>query len=135
MKEIKPIKPRPPQVAGILTTIIFPWPPKELSPNSRVHWAKKSAKAKEVKEIAYFLTIAADKKHFYDLNNKPETITLNITFNPPTNARHDIDNCLSRCKSLIDGISQALGIDDSKFKYTIQMGSKVAGGSVVIDIS
>jgi crossover junction endodeoxyribonuclease RusA len=128
MNEIKPIKYALPKIAGTVTSIKYPWPPKELSPNSRVHWSKKSEAAKKVKRDAYYLTREANPL-------VSELPTLSIVFHPPTAAKNDIDNCLARCKSLIDGISIALGIDDSKFKYTIQMGEKVDGGCVAVDIN
>lgn len=111
-----------------MTTIKYPWPPKELSPNSRVHWSKKSEAAKKVKRDAYYLTREANP-------SVSEAPTLSIVFNPPTSHKNDIDNCLSRCKALIDGIAMAINIDDSKFKYTIQMGEKVKGGCVAVDIA
>lgn len=111
-----------------MNTISLPWPPKELSPNNRAHWTKKASHAKQMKQIAYTLTKQA--KPIIEAQ-KP---TLSIVFNPPSIARHDMDNCLARCKSLIDGISLAIGIDDSKFRYVLEMGEKTKGGEVLVTI-
>lgn len=60
---------------------------------------------------------------------------LNITFNPPDRRRRDLDNMLAACKAYLDGISDALGVDDSNFKLTIQKGEVVKGGQVVVEVS
>ena len=41
--------------------------------------------------------------------------TLSVTFNAPTARRYDTANALEACKPYIDGICDALGIDDSVF--------------------
>ena len=52
--------------------INLPWPPRELSPNARVHWAKKAKAAKAYKkEQAY-----AQPRLFEDSKPAPEQMTL-----------------------------------------------------------
>jgi len=107
--------------------ILYPWPHASLNPNSRNHWAVKARHAKQSKSDAWSLTKQANIK----ING---AVTLKVTFRPPSNARHDLDNCLARCKHLIDGISQAIGIDDSKFNYELAMGEKMKCGGVEVEI-
>ena len=52
---------------------------------------------------------------------RPELIpnTLRITFIHPTRRNHDLDNSLASAKAHIDGMSQALGVDDGCFTTMI----------------
>jgi hypothetical protein len=43
-------------------TLHLPWPPKELSPNARVHWAKKSKAAKAYRLQCGLMTKASNVK-------------------------------------------------------------------------
>ena len=49
-------------------------------------------------------------------------LDLDITFHPPDNRRRDLDNMLASIKSGLDGISDALGVDDSTWTLTIRRG-------------
>ena len=42
---------------------------------------------------------------------------------------------LASIKSGLDGISQAIGVDDSKWSLTITKGDPIKGGQVVVDIT
>lgn len=106
----------------------YAWPPACLSPNSRSHWALKSKHAKQVKNDAW-----AQTKLSGIVVDKTKRVKLDITFRTPTKARHDLDNSLSRCKSLLDGVALALGVDDSKFEITIKFGKNIKGGAVEIE--
>lgn len=109
--------------------LTIPWPPRVLSPNDRSHWTKK-AKAK----AAY-----RDTCRLLALANVPKLpqghIHLNVVFHPPTMRAFDLDNALATCKSGIDGIADAWGVNDKMFRpYTINFGDKVQNGCVVITI-
>lgn len=109
--------------------ITLPWPPKELSPNSRQHWAK-LAKAKRLYRHACAITaisqgakrIAADGLH------------LTITFYPPTRRAFDLDGLLSRMKSGLDGLADVLGVDDSRWSFTIAKSPDI-GGFVRVEVA
>ena len=45
-----------------------------------------------------------------------ETYALNITFIMPDKRRRDRDNLLASSKCTLDGIAQALGVDDNNFE-------------------
>lgn len=107
-------------------SVILPWPPKELSPNSRGHWARKSKAAKRYRMQCHLLTRQAGVV-------APEgRVLLSLTFCPPDNRRRDDDNCVASMKSGRDGIADALGVDDSRFVTTIQMGEPIKGGAVKV---
>lgn len=108
--------------------IELPWPPKELSPNARLHWAKLAKAKKAYRAECAYLAIAqgirkveADKLH------------LSLTFFAPTRRAYDLDNALARMKAGLDGLADVLGVDDSRWSLSIARGDKT-GGSVVVVI-
>lgn len=63
-------------------------------------------------------------------------ISVVITFCPPTKRHFDLDNLLSRCKGLLDGLADAWGVNDVRFRpVTIDIGDVIKGGSVYIHVS
>ena len=117
-----------------MITIVLPWPAKELSPNSRVHWARKHQAAAQAHEDAKLITYSSrmDGLDYGGWDGEGE-YEASFKFSPPTRHRRDIDNIHSSCKSMIDGVCAALGIDDSRIKRTvIEWGEVVKGGKVVL---
>lgn len=112
-----------------MTEIVLPWPPAELSPNSRTHWAIKNRAAQLLKHDCWALTKASGAKVEHD-----DKIPLRMTFRPPSKHRHDMDNCLARCKALLDGVALALGVDDSRFFLMLEIGEPLKGGAVIIKL-
>lgn len=110
--------------------LTLPWPPKELSPNARVHWSKKSSAAKSYRSACYLLCRLAGIK-------PPAGRALfSLEFIPPDKRRRDDDNCLASFKSGRDGVAQALGIDDSNFVTQLQISANtIKGGAVRVRIT
>jgi crossover junction endodeoxyribonuclease RusA len=119
-----------------MNTVILPWMPKELSPNSRCHWAVKSKKAKQYRNQCRLLAIESNLKYLpavINWNNNKK-ILFEIDFYKPSR-RGDDDNLEAQFKSGRDGISDAIGIDDKYFIAVRKvMNETVKGGKVVIRI-
>jgi crossover junction endodeoxyribonuclease RusA len=96
--------------------VILPWPDKRLSPNARVHWAAKASAAKKAKRNAFILTCSAIQRKPLDMLG--DTLPLHIVFRPKDRRRRDQDNLIASMKPYLDGIAQALGVDDSRFRLT-----------------
>lgn len=92
--------------------LVLPWPSKDLSPNGRVHWARKAKAVKEAREQAYYLAKAAGWPGQVLPTGR---LHMWIDFYPPTKRLPDDDNMLSRMKAARDGIADALLIDDKRF--------------------
>lgn len=92
--------------------LVLPWPSKELSPNTRNHWAKRSKAAKNARRYAFLLAVSHGWRQAQIPNQR---LHLWIDFYPPTKRMPDDDNMLSRCKAYRDGLADALGIDDKRF--------------------
>jgi len=103
--------------------ILFPWFPKELNPNSRTHWRKKAAFAKVYRAAWYALAIQARVPKFPGVAD----IELLVTFLPPDRRLRDRDNCVAGIKNGMDGLADALGVNDRRFVPTYRMSDLVMG--------
>ncbi|WP_148237971.1 endodeoxyribonuclease RusA [Alicycliphilus denitrificans] len=111
-----------------MAAVMLPWPPKELSPNARIHWSK-LARAKKAYRAACAWTateqgaqrVAADKLH------------LSLEFYPPNRRAFDLDNALARMKSGLDGLADVLGVDDRHWSLSIARVEEI-GGYVKVEV-
>lgn len=108
--------------------ITLPWPPKELSPNRRLHWAQKAKIAKQYRTACFYLA----KKSGITIDWDGD-IHLFITFYPPDKRSRDDDNVISSFKSGRDGLAEALGVNDKRFRTHPWVESQI-GGMVKIEI-
>jgi len=109
----------------------LPWPDKVLNPNSRAHWRRRSKVVKTARTTAKILTLVA----LGDRAQVPASHGLKITMHPPDARRRDQDNAISSCKSLLDGVADALGVNDSRFVLdTVEWGDVEPGGRVAVRI-
>lgn len=115
-----------------MIAIDLAWPPRELHPNARVHWAVKARKAKNARIVAAWTAKEAGIRHSdHDI---PEALKVTAVFSPPDNRRRDEDGMLSSVKSYFDGIADMIGIDDSKWQIAIRKEAPVKGGRVRIEL-
>lgn len=109
--------------------VILPWPPKELSPNARVHWSKRSKAAKAYRHACRMLFMQAG------ITAPEGKVTLSLEFVPPTRHAMDDDNLIARFKAGRDGIADAIGIDDKHFITQFWLRSEpVKDGAVIAEI-
>lgn len=78
------------------------------------HWGSLAAVRKAANWQAFVLTKAAVQVH--DWTQPEGCIPLAITFVMPDKRKRDVDNLLAACKQSLDGMAQALGVDDSRFR-------------------
>jgi crossover junction endodeoxyribonuclease RusA len=106
--------------------IVFPWFPKELSPNARIFWAQKAAIAKVYRKAWYVLALRVRERV-----DPAAPIALTVTFHPPDRRPRDLDNCIASIKSGMDGLADALGVNDRLFVTRYALSSEIAGTVVV----
>jgi hypothetical protein len=99
--------------------IVLPWPDRRLSPNARLHFRVTApVKAKARKDAAYITFDAMPyglrevRQHF--AGDGP--INYEVTFYPPDSRHRDDDNMIGAFKAARDGIADALGVNDKRFK-------------------
>jgi crossover junction endodeoxyribonuclease RusA len=110
-------------------TVSLPWPPKELSPNAALHWAKKSKKKKEYRTACWALTLEAK----LEAPQGVEKFPIEITFYPPDKRHRDADNMVAAIKSGLDGVADALKVNDRQFLPSFIFSEEVKG-MIVLEI-
>lgn len=92
--------------------IVLPWPAAVLSPNTRTHWSKRYRETKRYRRACSLLTASQVGRRLA----MPERLHISMEFCAPSRRRYDLDNMVARMKSGIDGICDALQINDARFQ-------------------
>jgi crossover junction endodeoxyribonuclease RusA len=96
--------------------IRLPWPDARLSPNRKngKAWQSTSKLKTEQRTAANICTKAA--LHTSGDKTWEGNIPLSLVYLAPDKRHRDLDNLLASSKALLDGMAEALGVDDSRFK-------------------
>lgn len=96
-----------------LPELVLPWPSRDLHPNARVHWRRKAKAVKSARAEAHLLALAAGWRP----GSVPDgRLHLWVDFVPPDRRRRDDDGIAASFKHARDGIADALGLDDHRFR-------------------
>lgn len=108
--------------------IRLPWPPASLSGHAKGHWRSKAAETKKHREWARLATLEAAP-------SAPEAgdIRVRIHFVPP-DRRGDRTNFANRMKPYLDGIADALGVNDARFLPSYEFGDPTKPGHVLVTV-
>lgn len=116
-------------------TIQLPWPDSRLMPNRKhgKHWAATQAVKIKARQDGYMAARQALGKGTLAFTGR---VAMRLTFAAPDKRRRDLDNLHASCKASLDGIAQALGIDDSRFRpVTLDDAQDTEGrGFVLVEI-
>ena len=121
--------------------ITLPWPDSRLNPNQSkgMHWAATASLRKSAKASGHFLTMKALRETGAvraGFQKAPAPVPLTITFVQPDRRARDRDNLLAALKPALDGVANALGINDSEFEpITIKREYGGKPGSVRVEIA
>jgi crossover junction endodeoxyribonuclease RusA len=119
--------------------IVLSWPDAKLNPNQSKgrHWGGTTALRKKAKNDAFWLTRGAMLQWILECKQPlqgPQALT--ITFVQPDKRARDRDNLLAALKPSLDGVADALGINDSQFDpITIRREYGAKPGSVIVEVS
>lgn len=94
-----------------MTLVTLSWPDKRLSPNGRYHWAQKAKATAAARREAYGAAWEAGLRGM----DRADSYRLTFAYHPPDRKRRDAQNMPAMLKGSIDGIADALGVDDSVF--------------------
>lgn len=112
-------------------TIRLPWPDKRLSPNARGHWAVLVRAKKKAREDGYLAVLERGVRRL----PVADRYSVSLTFYPPDRRRRDTDNMVASLKAYLDGISDALRVDDSRFDLEKPVVTEpVKGGAVLVEL-
>ena len=97
--------------------VVLPWPPQELSPNHKlkVHWKTLQRIVRNYRATSRILTYEAAQR--LRIRNVVGKVNIEFHFYPPDNSRRDEDNLLATMKAGIDGIADAICVNDWHFHY------------------
>lgn len=111
-----------------MVVIEYPWPSKELFQNFRCHWARRAKATRDARFAAKMLTRQC-------IHQTP-SLVLHVEFNPPSNRGRipDCSNVIGACKAMVDGIADALEVDDSTLiiSWPSTMSGKNGKGCVIV---
>jgi crossover junction endodeoxyribonuclease RusA len=111
------------------------WPSQKLSPNGRPNRFEKARAIKAAKAEGYVATLIA--KPLRGFRFEPGRLKVTIHAHPPTAWRTgDGDNLVASCKALLDGIAEALAVNDRCFEVQpVSWEERTAGGSITFEVS
>jgi len=101
------------------------WPSRCLHPNSRIDRRRATQSRQKARAEGW-----AEAKRI-GLPALPET-HVEVTFYPPDNRRRDVDGMFSSIKAHLDGIAEAMDVDDAGWTFTLTKGEPVKGGAVLL---
>ena len=99
-------------------TVTLSLPPKALTPNARPHWAAKARAVQAYRGEAFLMArraVAGVGKGGQWWAKVGTEIMVRSTFWFRVERRRDRDNAQASLKSALDGIAEAMGVDDSRF--------------------
>lgn len=114
--------------------IEMPWPEKQVWPNFRQshHWRSYNKQRKAQRDLACLLTKASKMRHDWDAVGAH--IPLRVTITPPDNRRRDRDGMIGACKGILDGMSDAWGVNDQFFAPAYVFADPAKPGRVTVEV-
>lgn len=113
----------------------MPYPDRRLSPNARLHWRKLAqVKAMARQEAKVLATVAIPLRAKKALADSTDKIPITIRVYPPDNRHRDADNAFASLKAALDGLADALGINDKRFRPTFSFMDPERPGRVEIEL-
>lgn len=111
-----------------------PWPTKNLNSNARPHWAVLAREKAAYRSSWRLLSLAAGASLFGETWPKDEKRNVHFDFFPPSRRKYDDANIMASCKAGIDGLADALRIDDRYFRTSYELHEQI-GGYVKVTIT
>lgn len=115
-------------------TVDLPFPHKALWPNGRAHHMAKASEVKKHRQWAHLATLEALQERGtggFGPGKIPITIVVHAK---PKGPLPDADNCIAACKAMLDGIADALGVNDRDFAAPLVVFSPERDGRFVVKI-
>ena len=113
-------------------SVELPWPSKELSPNARHHW---STAAKFKKAYRTRCRALGEASGLAMVPRGVARVSVHLAFFPPDRRARDWDNLVASMKSGLDGLADAMGVDDRKWRLSFDVSDDpVKSGRVLVSV-
>lgn len=113
--------------------ITLPFPSADLSPNARLHWRKVATAKKAARADGHKATLEMPLEARRAVAEGDGLIPVQIRFYPPDKRRRDSDNMIASLKAAMDGIADALGVNDRRFRPHYFFEEPEKPGRVVVE--
>lgn len=110
----------------------LPWPPRELNPNARQHWASAARARKAYRARCRAIATEAGGRVLAGVSGR---LRVHLAFFPPDKRPRDWDNLVASMKSGLDGVADATGVDDSRWTLSLELHGPVPGGQVLVTVT
>lgn len=120
----------PEAIANERRLFVLPFPPRELSPNARLHWRALDRAKKAYKADCAWCLFQCPVPEL----TAGERIPITITISPPDKRRRDRDNLIFGTKYALDQLALHMGVDDYLFDPSYRFAEPVKGGGVVVEL-
>jgi crossover junction endodeoxyribonuclease RusA len=118
-------------------TVELGWPASELMQNRHDgrHWSYAAVEKASARREGYLASLAAMTQCGYEPPECGTTWRVVMLFTPPDRRRRDVSNLHAAMKAALDGISDALGFDDSHFiEHTQRMSAPEPRARVTVTL-
>lgn len=121
---------------GCRVKLVLPWPDKKLNPNARLHWRAKHAVKAPSREAARLIGIEAMQAHGIKASDfaSDGKLDLIVCFYPPDRRHRDDDNMVGSFKTLRDGLADAFGVNDRRFRAHYFFHDPDAPGRIEVEV-
>lgn len=112
--------------------LILPWPVAALWQNSRAHWRTRASATKKARTDATVIAQCCGLRR-----GDWESAHFEWAFIPPDNRRRDLSNAIGATKAAIDGVADALGINDGTFTHSwpMRFEAPAKGGAIRVTVT
>lgn len=108
-----------------MNTVVFPWPPKELNPNARMHHMALHRAKKAYRNACWILAKKAGMSA--DTLGDAKAASVHLAFYRPDKRGRDGDNLIASMKAGLDGLADALKVNDNIFRITFDISDDIGG--------
>ncbi len=99
-------------------SIVLPWPPGDVSPNARGHWSKLHRARKAYREACAW---QARLQGAHPGRMPDGRLRVSMLFVPPDRRSRDLDNLIGSMKAGLDGLADALAVNDARFALASEL--------------
>ena len=97
-----------------------------------MHWRRKAKAVKDARQTTMLFALASGWKP--GVVPTDGRLHLWVDFVPPDRRRRDLDNCIASMKAGLDGLADALGVDDNRWRLVCKMADGEVGGFVAVTV-